>query len=91
MNTIVVEPAHIRAALERRISGRMLGKPVEVLSFPQGRLGLTGAAIPGAWTRPWSGRIGLSLAGSAEVELDDVVARTVAGAEQIAGEQHDQP
>jgi ADP-ribosylglycohydrolase len=47
-----------------------------------GLFGLTGRPIPEAWTRPWSGRIGVSLAGFAELELDDVVARTVA----VAGE-----
>lgn len=52
-----------------------------------GLFGLTGEEIPEAWTRPWAGRIGVGLAGFAEVELDDVVARTVAVAEKIVGEQ----
>jgi ADP-ribosylglycohydrolase len=51
--------------------------------------GLSGAPIPDSWTRPWAGRIGLSLAGYSEVRLDDVVARTIAVAEAIDGEQHD--
>ncbi|MDH3546684.1 MAG: ADP-ribosylglycohydrolase family protein [Gammaproteobacteria bacterium] len=48
-----------------------------------GLFGLTGNPIPEAWTRPWAGRIGVSLAGIAELELDDVVARTVAVARSI--------
>jgi len=40
--------------------------------------GLRGAEIPDAWTQPWDGRIGLSLAGYSEVTVDDVVERTVA-------------
>ncbi len=55
-----------------------------------GLVGLTGTPIPDAWTRPWDGRIGLGLAGFAEVQLDDVVARTVAVAEKIAGDLHEQ-
>lgn len=43
-----------------------------------GLFGLTGTPIPDVWTRPWHGRIGVSLAGIAELELDDVVARTTA-------------
>ena len=42
-----------------------------------GLFGLTGAAIPEAWTRPWAGRVGLGLAGHAELELDQLVDRTV--------------
>jgi ADP-ribosylglycohydrolase len=52
-----------------------------------GLFGLTGQPIPGSWTTPWSGRIGVSLAGLSELQLDDVVARTLAVAESI-GEQH---
>ena len=55
-----------------------------------GLFGLTGAAIPDSWTRPWQGRIGVGLAGFTELTLDEVVARTVAVAERIAGEQHAQ-
>ncbi|MFT5140234.1 MAG: ADP-ribosylglycohydrolase [Lysobacterales bacterium] len=55
-----------------------------------GLFGLTGARIPDAWTRPWAGRIGLSLAGFSEVILDEVVARTIAVAHKLAGEQYDQ-
>ena len=43
-----------------------------------------GAAIPEPWTRPWNGRIGLGLAGHAELALDELVARTVAVAERIS-------
>jgi len=53
-----------------------------------GLFGLSGAPIPEAWTAPWNGRIGLSLAGFTELQLDDVVARTIAVARKI-GEQHE--
>lgn len=49
-----------------------------------GLIGLSGAPIPDAWTRPWGGRIGVGLAGIGEVELDDVVDRTVAVARSLA-------
>ncbi|MDH3428907.1 MAG: ADP-ribosylglycohydrolase family protein [Gammaproteobacteria bacterium] len=52
-----------------------------------GLFGLTGAEIPESWTQPWQGRIGLNLAGFAELQLDDVVSRTVAVAQKIR-EQH---
>jgi len=48
-----------------------------------GLFGLTGTPIPEAWTRPWAGRIGVSLAGYAELHVDEVVDRTVAVAESI--------
>lgn len=48
-----------------------------------GLFGLTGASIPDAWTQPWAGRIGVGLAGYAELQLDDVVARTIAVAREI--------
>ena len=48
-----------------------------------GLFGLTGSPIPDAWTRPWAGRIGLSLAGYAELQIDEVVERTIAVAESI--------
>lgn len=48
-----------------------------------GLMGLTGAAIPDSWTRPWHGRIGVGLAGFAELELEDLTARTVAVAQNI--------
>ncbi len=43
-----------------------------------GLFGLTGRPIPAAWTAPWDGRVGVSLAGYAEFDLDDLVDRTVA-------------
>jgi ADP-ribosylglycohydrolase len=49
-----------------------------------GLFGLTGAAIPEAWTRPWAGRVGLSLAGHAELELEELVDRTVAVARALS-------
>ncbi len=47
--------------------------------------GLQGDAIPESWTAPWSGRVGVGLAGISEVSLDDLVARTVRVAERLAG------
>jgi ADP-ribosylglycohydrolase len=43
-----------------------------------GLFGLTGKPIPESWTRPWNGRVGVSLAGYSEFQLDDLVDRTVA-------------
>ena len=48
-----------------------------------GLFGLTGQGIPGRWTEPWSGRVGVSLAGQSELSLDDLVARTLAVAGRI--------
>ena len=48
-----------------------------------GLFGLTGGKIPRHWTEPWNGRIGVDLAGLSELELDDVVARTVDVASRI--------
>ena len=46
--------------------------------------GLTGRPIPAAWTEPWNGRIAVSLAGMGELDLDDLVDRTVAVAEALS-------
>jgi ADP-ribosylglycohydrolase len=46
--------------------------------------GLTGRAIPLSWTKPWNGRVGVSLAGLDEISLDSLVGRTVAIAESFA-------
>jgi ADP-ribosylglycohydrolase len=43
-----------------------------------GLCGLTGATIPRNWTDPWQGRIAVDLAGMGELDLDDVVDRTLA-------------
>jgi ADP-ribosylglycohydrolase len=51
-----------------------------------GLMGLSGAKIPEHWTRPWRGRVGVSLAGYSEFTLDDLAARTVAVAHRL-GEQ----
>ncbi|MGB5331592.1 MAG: ADP-ribosylglycohydrolase family protein [Woeseiaceae bacterium] len=48
-----------------------------------GLFGLTGSPIPECWTNPWSGRIGLSLAGYTELQVDEVVERTVRVAQSI--------
>ena len=53
-----------------------------------GLLGLSGARIDDSWTRPWQGRICVSLAGVDELALDDVVDRTVSIARKITGEHH---
>lgn len=42
-----------------------------------GLFGLTGEPIPDTWTDPWNGRIGVSLAGIDELQIDEVVERTV--------------
>lgn len=48
-----------------------------------GLFGLTGNAIPGSWTKPWQGRVGVSLAGYSEFSVDELVDRTVAVAETL--------
>jgi len=48
-----------------------------------GLFGISGAAIPDAWTRPWAGRVGVSLAGYSEIALDELVDRTVAVARSL--------
>lgn len=48
-----------------------------------GLFGLTGSPIPDSWTRPWAGRIGVSLAGYTELKVDEVVDRTVSVARSI--------
>ena len=49
-----------------------------------GLMGLRGGPIPDAWTIPWNGRVGVSLAGYDELPIDELVARTVAVAESIS-------
>ena len=53
-----------------------------------GLCGLSGAAIPDTWTKPWQGRVALSLAGYDELSLDDLVSRTIAVANDINGDAH---
>ncbi len=48
-----------------------------------GLWGLQGKSIPTAWTLPWRGRVGVSLAGIGEMDLDALVDRTVAVAERL--------
>ena len=48
-----------------------------------GLIGLTGKPIPESWTRPWQGRVGVSLAGYSEFALDELVDRTVAVARTL--------
>jgi ADP-ribosylglycohydrolase len=45
---------------------------------------LQGGDVPAQWTAPWNARVGLSLAGHAEIALDALVARTVAVAERLS-------
>ncbi|MDH3275317.1 MAG: ADP-ribosylglycohydrolase family protein [Gammaproteobacteria bacterium] len=48
-----------------------------------GLSGLAGDPIPERWTKPWAGRVGVSLAGYSELSLADLVARTVAVAQNL--------
>jgi ADP-ribosylglycohydrolase len=52
-----------------------------------GLWGLTGRPVPEHWTAPWGGRVSVTLAGVGELDLNDLVARTVAMAHQIAAER----
>jgi len=47
--------------------------------------GLQGDEIPERWTRPWQGRVAFSLAGIAEIAVDELVDRTVAVAKRLSG------
>ena len=49
-----------------------------------GLCGMSGASIPARWTTPWRGRIGTRLAGQSELQLENVVQRTVEVARAIA-------
>ncbi|MEM9564668.1 MAG: ADP-ribosylglycohydrolase family protein [Actinomycetota bacterium] len=46
--------------------------------------GLTGRPIPDHWTEPWNGRVGVTLAGTGELAVDDLVERTAAVAERLS-------
>ena len=48
-----------------------------------GLIGLTGIPIPEHWTGPWAGRVGVSLAGHSELQLDELVGRTAAVARRL--------
>lgn len=48
-----------------------------------GLWGLQGHAIPEHWTRPWQGRVAVTLAGMDELPLDELVERTVRVAESF--------
>lgn len=48
-----------------------------------GLWGLQGRPIPEHWWAPWHGRVGLSLAGLSEVDVDDLIERTVRVAETM--------
>jgi ADP-ribosylglycohydrolase len=51
-----------------------------------GLWGLQGKPIPEAWTEPWRGRVAVTLAGLGELELDDLVERTVEVTRRIAAQ-----
>ncbi|MEM1247995.1 MAG: ADP-ribosylglycohydrolase family protein [Acidobacteriota bacterium] len=51
-----------------------------------GLWGLQGLPIPERWTDPWQGRVSVTLAGIGEQRVDDLIARTVALTEALAGE-----
>jgi ADP-ribosylglycohydrolase len=51
-----------------------------------GLWGLGDRSVPEAWTRPWQGRVAVSLAGHSEFLLDSLVDRTVGVAERLARE-----
>lgn len=51
-----------------------------------GLLGLAGRHIAREWTSPWQGRIGVSLAGTAEISLDELTARTLALMDRLAAD-----
>ncbi len=48
-----------------------------------GLVGLSGAEIDAHWTSPWQGRVGVSIAGVAELSLEELVQRTVAVANEL--------
>ncbi|MBM4203135.1 MAG: ADP-ribosylglycohydrolase family protein [Gammaproteobacteria bacterium] len=50
-----------------------------------GLWGLLGDSIPARWTAPWQCRVGVSLAGMSELNLDSLIGRTIAVAEQLRG------
>ncbi len=51
-----------------------------------GLAGLAGMPIPEHWTEPWAGRVGVTLAGMSELDLDDLVERTVRVARDLEDE-----
>ena len=52
-----------------------------------GLWGLQGKPIPSHWTQPWQGRVAVTIAGVGELQLDDLVDRTVAVAEKLVGNE----
>ncbi len=45
---------------------------------------LQGKPIPDRWTAPWRGRVGVSLAGTAELRIEELASRTVSVARSLA-------
>jgi len=64
----------VMAGLDTDCSGATVG----------GLWGLLDQPIPEHWTRPWQGRVAVTLAGCDELALDDLVRRTVTVAERLA-------
>lgn len=48
-----------------------------------GLWGLQGKPVPASWTEPWQGRVTVTLAGQGELDLGDLVERTVALCERF--------
>jgi ADP-ribosylglycohydrolase len=48
-----------------------------------GLWGLQGKTIPTHWTSPWQGRVAVTIAGTSELKIDDLVDRTVKVAQKI--------
>lgn len=51
-----------------------------------GLVGLSLARIEEHWTAPWQGRVGVNIAGMAEVPLDELVERTLIVANELSGQ-----
>ena len=48
-----------------------------------GLWGLQGKPIPASWTAPWQGRVAVTLSGMGELELEDLVRRTMVVTERL--------
>jgi ADP-ribosylglycohydrolase len=54
-----------------------------------GILGLAGKSIPEYWTKPWNNRVAVDLAGIGELDLNELVDRTVTVARKICSSDKD--